>query len=156
MKNFKRFFPWLIAGFVTVSMLFQAIYLLPLQIPEDAGPMDMRLFIGLVTTLSLVSIIFSIVGALIVTRKSGHLVGWLLLIVAISSSNPAPSLLEIYFPSAPTTISPGLWLLLWFGGWGWLLGILPIFLILLNFPTGRPPSRRWRWRTHARPLSQRN
>ncbi len=145
MKNLKRPFPWLIAGLVIVSALIQVIYFLPVQVPADAAPIEKSLFIGLLMAIFLVAVTFAVVGALIVTRKSGHLVGWLLLVVAISTATPIASIFDIYFPSAPATISPGIWLLLWFSNWTWLLGILPVFLILLNFPTGRPPSRRWRW-----------
>ncbi len=132
-------------GFVLISALIQAIFFLPQQAPGNPDATELILFIGLVIALLLVSVTFAAVGALIVTRTSGNLVGWLLLIVAVNSSIPTESILEIYFPSAPATVSPGLWLLLWLNSWSWLLGILPIFLIMLNFPTGQPPSRRWRW-----------
>ncbi len=145
MKNLKQVFPWLLVGFVLLSALIQAIYFLPLQIPDNSDSIDLILFSSLVFALLLVSVTFAAVGALIVTRTSGNLVGWLLLIVAVNSSIATPSILEIYFPSAPATITVGLWLLLWLNSWNWLFGILPIFLVMLNFPTGQPPSRRWQW-----------
>ncbi len=113
MKKLKHIFPWLLVGFVLLNASIQAIYLLPLQGPDNPDTTELILFSGLVIALLLVSVTFAAVGALIVTRASGNLVGWLLLIVAVNSSIPTPSILEIYFPSAPATLSVGLWLLLW-------------------------------------------
>lgn len=94
-----------------------------------------------------IPIVFSALGALIVVRQHNNRVGWLLMIVALTTQNPAPGLLERY--TATTELSPGLWLLLWIDTWAWVPPIFSFFLIPLYFPTGRPPTRRWNWVARA-------
>ena len=89
-------------------------------------------------------VVFSILAALIIARQPGNRVGWLMMLIAFAAVSPVPRILES-LPVPPTTITPGLWLLLWLDGWSWIPIIFPIFLIPLHFPTGRPPSSRWNW-----------
>jgi hypothetical protein len=88
-------------------------------------------------------LVFSGLGALIITRAPGNQVGWLLMISALGGVNPASTILE-NLPT-PTHVTPGLFLLIWLEGWSWIPVIFSIFLIPLYFPTGRPPSPRWNW-----------
>ena len=87
---------------------------------------------------------FSILAALILQRQPDNRVGWLMMVVALGTVNPAPLLIEQFYP-APETLTPGLFFLVWLDGWSWIPFIFPIFLIPLHFPTGRPPSSRWNW-----------
>lgn len=89
-------------------------------------------------------VIYSVVGALIIAREPDNRVGWLLMLPALTTSNPIP-LYYGNFIVPPTALTPGLWLALWLYGWSWIPVIFPVFLIPLHFPTGRPPSRRWGW-----------
>jgi len=88
-------------------------------------------------------LVFSGLGALIITRTPGNKVGWLLMISALGGVNPASTILANL--PIPTHVTPGLFLLLWLEGWSWIPVIFSIFLIPLYFPTGRPPSARWNW-----------
>jgi len=89
---------------------------------------------------------FAITAALIVSRQPNNVIGWLLMtpVCLMLISNP----LDTYMSkvTAPP-INPDLpfLLMIWFSGWDWLALIFPLLLLTLLFPTGRPPSARWRW-----------
>jgi hypothetical protein len=96
----------------------------------------------------LVGPVFALVGALILARQPGNRVGWLLMLPGAS----AFVLVDAYFrplidgvASLPPTLTPGLWLALWYSNWNWTLLIFPLMWLMLLFPTGRPIGRRWRW-----------
>jgi hypothetical protein len=89
-------------------------------------------------------VVFSVLAALIIARQPGNRVGWLMMIVALSASNPATIFAET-LPGPPEAMTLGLWLALWLDGWAWIPTIFPILLIPLYFPTGQPPTPRWRW-----------
>ncbi|MFO7679014.1 MAG: hypothetical protein R6X34_03105 [Chloroflexota bacterium] len=96
----------------------------------------------------LVGPVFALVGALILARQPGNRVGWLLMMPGLS----AFVLTDAYFlplnnglAPLPPTLTPGLWLALWYSGWNWTLLIFPLMWLMLLFPTGRPISRRWGW-----------
>jgi hypothetical protein len=93
---------------------------------------------------SMVGAFFSILGMLIITRLPDNRVGWLMMIIAVGAVNP-DWLILASLPTIPTSLSPGLWLILWVNYWLWIPVIFPILLIPLHFPTGQPLSRRWNW-----------
>jgi hypothetical protein len=88
---------------------------------------------------------FALTGALIISRHSRNMVGWLLMIEgSIAFATP----LDTYFgglAQAPANPSFLFYVGLWINFWGWLWYIFPLLFIPLFFPTGKPPSRRWRW-----------
>ena len=94
----------------------------------------------------LVGPVFALVGALILAHQPGNRVGWLMLLPGAS----AFVLVDAYFLTLneglvplPPTLTPGLWLALWYSGWNWTLLIFPLPWLMLLFPTGRPISHRW-------------
>ena len=95
---------------------------------------------------SLVLVTFTVAGALIVSRQPGNIIGWLLMIPGVTS--PLVALISSWLESIqppPETVTPLIWLALWFTSWSWVLLIFPVFHLMLTFPTGRLLSPRWRW-----------
>lgn len=90
--------------------------------------------------------VFTLSGALIVSRKPDNVVGWLLLAPGIAA--PLGSLATMWltgFEEAPQTVTLPIWLAVWLTTISWVIVIFPVFHLMLTFPTGRLLSRRWRW-----------
>jgi hypothetical protein len=93
-----------------------------------------------------VTTVFAGVGALLVVRRPRNAVGWLCLALGLTGTFQLSALAYATHAlvTAPGTL-PGGTLAAWWAGWT----ATPVYLILtmflpLLFPTGRPPSPRWR------------
>ena len=85
-------------------------------------------------------------GAVIVSRQPRNVIGWLLMVPGLIL--PASELGLMWLTGldpVPQVAHPGLWLLIWFTSWAWVLLVFPVFHLLLTFPTGRLLSGRWKW-----------
>jgi hypothetical protein len=87
---------------------------------------------------------FAAVGALLVARRPGNPIGWILSAASLVTLAAA---LETYAAYAMTTRGRPDWLAtvgVWTNSWYWylFLGLVLVYLPLL-FPDGRLPSRRW-------------
>jgi hypothetical protein len=89
---------------------------------------------------------FPLVGAVIATHRPRNPLGWIFLVIGISTGLVAfgSQYASYVFRTAPGA-GPGGELAVWVGEWAWApgLGLLLTFVPLL-FPDGRPPSPRWR------------
>jgi signal transduction histidine kinase len=131
---------WLARGMWTAAVMFM-IAAFVVVVTGRAFDAEDALFIPVGSALILG---YGTVGALIVSRHPRNAIGWLLLVVAIvfainifGEEYVARSYVE-GIPSLPFTI-----LLAWFNSWTFGLGLGAVPMILLLFPTGRPPSSRW-------------
>lgn len=88
--------------------------------------------------------LFALVGALLIDRRPGNLIGWIL---SVTSLVVLASTLETYAAYVMTTTGRPDWLAVlgaWANSWYWFLFLALVFVYLpLLFPDGRLPSRRW-------------
>jgi signal transduction histidine kinase len=92
-----------------------------------------------------VSMGFSIVGALIISRHPRQRLGWLYLGSALAMATALFAYPYAWYGlvTAPGTVPGALWMA-WVSAWVWTLGFSPAVTFgLLLYPDGRLPSRRW-------------
>lgn len=135
-------FAWLVSGIIILVALFNAVT----DLGKGLAQGDLVRLAGVVASNDLFPAVFVVVGALIVSRQPRNMIGWLLMLPTISTVLQAPITIELQSVTTPV-LSPSLplWLAVWFSGTSWILFIFPVLLIALLFPTGKPPSPRWRW-----------
>src|SRR5215204_1446352 len=95
--------------------------------------------------LTFLAVGYSVIGAVIASRLPNYPIGWICcaigLIAAVDYFSGEYSLYALL--TQPHSI-PGGRAMLWLQGWLWMLFVGLIVFLLLLFPTGRLPSRRWR------------
>jgi hypothetical protein len=89
---------------------------------------------------------FALVGALIAARRPGNSIGWLCLVLGVAGGSIVAARA---YATHGLLVDPGslpsAHLAAWWSGWaGTLLFGTLTMLLPLHFPTGRPPSPRWR------------
>jgi hypothetical protein len=136
---------WSLAG-LSVAMFIGSVVLFFLtrveQSPGDRTTFDYlsRLF------LYVPFLAFPIVGALVASRRPGNAIGWICLVSGLLWLSPALGGAFVAYERATTdtfTASAKFLDALITATWPWSVGLPGIYLILL-FPDGRLPSRRWR------------
>jgi uncharacterized membrane protein YidH (DUF202 family) len=99
--------------------------------------------------LDLALVAFVLVGLVIVVRRPAERIGWLSLLVGTSIAAGAAVAAYVDLHSHdPSSLPGGPWLALvpnWLMAPGMVVGLV---LLPLLFPTGLPPSPRWRWVQH--------
>ncbi len=108
------------------------------ELPYD-GPVDAVFTLATLLT-------FSVVGAIIASRHPRNTIGWLFCTVGlvVSLDTLAWGYAEFWFSGSSGSRSLGE-TAAWFSSWSWtLLVVVPTTFLLLLFPDGRLPSRRWR------------
>jgi len=140
--SLRSWLPWLLCALCVSSGLLHAVQW---AAGLDGWPSlyDSLDALGLALV---VPVLFSVFGALILSRQPRNVVGWLLMVTALAGGILIP-LAQVTIPRLypmPSDAGPGWLLYAWVVGWLWIPVIIPILLIPLHFPTGAPPSPRWR------------
>ena len=124
----------------------RVLALVPLLLVTGAVVVDLVLadFFGVALLAILTLLVYVGVGLLLTLRLPRHLIGWLLLGVGtfLQLSVAATAYSWAAFVRAPGTLPLGDVAL--FVRSGWILAVGCLFLAVMLFPTGRPPSRKWR------------
>jgi hypothetical protein len=135
---------WLAWGLWLLVLAVNVVTFVLFKLPEDNESTAVKLLNQADPGLPM--LVFATVGGLIVARRPSNVIGWLCwaigLAVSLSTfgsieaartiaghSNPSPVVLVLYQLGQVLYLLP-------------LLGLLPLLVLL--FPTGRLPSRRWR------------
>lgn len=94
---------------------------------------------------TLTFVAFPGIGALIAWHRPAHPVGWLFLAVGVGLTSSTFATEYVGRAIFVGEELPLVTMAAWLGEWGWILaGGLAMILVPLLFPTGRPPSDRWR------------
>jgi hypothetical protein len=95
---------------------------------------------------SVPALMLATVGAILVVRLSGHVIGWLLAVggFAIALNEGASGLADYGLNAHPGSVPGAIWFA-WLGQLMWVPEVACLFILLpLLFPSGRLPSARWR------------
>ncbi|MDX1663646.1 MAG: histidine kinase [Candidatus Promineifilaceae bacterium] len=95
----------------------------------------------------LVALAFLALGGLVTSRQPRNGIGWIFLVVGyLYTATLAADVYVDLSSLRPAGASlPGAAVAAWLGAWIWIPGILlPTAFLFLLFPTGRPPTGRWR------------
>jgi hypothetical protein len=108
---------------------------LPLADPERGAAVDY-----------LEPLMFLAVGLIIAWKRPSNRVGWLILAYAVGRSvlGFLGAYAERGVVDQPGSL-PGAGVAIWIASWAWITHLVLLPVILLHFPTGRLPSRNWRW-----------
>ena len=90
----------------------------------------------------LLPITFTAVGAFIVTQRPRNRIGWLMIGIGLGSG--LANLMSDYPVQRYRSTRPLFSLGAWLGAWDWTLTPAFLWLLVLLFPTGQLPSRKWK------------
>jgi hypothetical protein len=125
---------------VTASIAFVAISLATARSGSTSNDL------GSVIGQSVPALMLATVGAILVVRLPGHVIGWLLAVggLAIALTEGASGLADYGLNAHPGSVPGAIWFA-WLGQLTWVPEIACLFILLpLFYPTGRLPSARWR------------
>ena len=91
--------------------------------------------------------IFTVVGAVVISRRASHLIGWLFVTTGLMWSLGTLGVeYSVYGVVTEPGSVPAAWIGAWFGEWNWIVFWYAALVITpMMFPTGRSLNGRWKW-----------
>jgi len=132
----RRIAIWLTIA-VGAALVVEALWLGTLNGTFSGDPFTLLIVLSVVT--------YMITGAILAIRVPHNPIGWLFLVIALGLlfGGGTAEYATYTVQTNPGALPGGDWAA-WIHNWTFVIaGLIPIVLIL--FPTGRPPSHRWRW-----------
>lgn len=88
-------------------------------------------------------VLFTVCGALILSRQHQNRIGWILIVVALGVivDGVAAPFVQVA-PTSPTALD---YVMLFLANFSWVIIFFPLFLLLHLFPDGGFLTRRWSW-----------
>jgi hypothetical protein len=143
----RRAAAWVAWSGWLLSMVALALsLLLTLFLPAAGGITDVVANSVFAVVFAAIVLSFSTVGALIATRQPQNPIGWIMIVAGfgLAATILTGNYVEISLAQPPGRLPATEWVA-WVTQWVWVLGFGPaLTFLLLLFPNGRLPSRRWR------------
>jgi hypothetical protein len=143
----RRAAAWVAWSGWLLSMVALALsLLLTLFLPASGGITDVVANSVFAVVFAAIVLSFSTVGALIATRQPQNPIGWIMIVAGfgLAATILTGNYVEISLVQPPGRLPATEWVA-WVAQWVWVLGFGPaLTFLLLLFPNGRLPSRRWR------------
>jgi len=132
----KRYFVWAL-------VIFNSLIGFTRLIGSATGSLGDNFSITEMISIVIVIVAFSVLGAIIILRAEGNRVGWLMILLGFVLADPFATYLAFNAVAVQTQPSFLFYFAFWTQGWFFFLILYSIFLIILHFPNGHPPSPRW-------------
>jgi hypothetical protein len=132
----KRFFVWML-------VIFNSLIGFTRLIGSVTGLMGGNFSFTETVSFVIVIVAYSVLGAIIILRAEGNRVGWLMVLLGFVLADPFATYLAFNGFTLPTQPSFLFYFAFWTQGWFYFVILYAIFLIILHFPNGYPPSPRW-------------
>jgi hypothetical protein len=87
---------------------------------------------------------YPVLGWLITSRRPGNPIGWIFLVIGLSQAGTSSLTMYAYYGLVVQPGAPLADVATWAGVWWWVPGYVLLFVMVLVFPDGTLPSRRWR------------
>ena len=139
----RRTAAWLAWSMCALSLVLTALSLLLLRL--NLSHPGVHIFDYWLEN-TVVAASFSTVGAVIISRHPNNVIGWLLCAGGLAIGlNHFSTEYAIYSLVAQPGSLPGATVFTWLAYWVYVPALGSAIFLFLLFPTGRLPSRRWRW-----------